>query len=145
MKHRKNADESATLNPKGGQQTRVCIPQYQNSGTQGPMWGKIIKNCGIKANDKVLIRMKGGCKQYNLPPGNIGKRDVPYFLRRSNNVIDLASSNGTLRNPYGDGSLLYVAAEIEELKDGHYDFQVKFDGTIDSAEILNMYGDVYAR
>jgi hypothetical protein len=37
--------------------------------------------------------------------------------------------------------LLYIAVEIDELADGHYDFTIKFDGQIDNATIMNKYGD----
>lgn len=112
------------------------------------MWAQVIKRCGLEENDKVLIKIDGGCSQYtNLPPPNVGKRsiDTSSFSRRTNGVVDLASSNDTLRDPYGDGSLLYVATQIDYLANGHYDFQVNFDGAIESVEILNLYGDVYAK
>ena len=136
-----NKATTATLNPKGGAQTRWCVPMYQNSGTQGPMLSNFLQRCGVKANDKILVKIKGGCKSYNFPT----KRDdshIPILRSRAN--IELDSSNATLRNPQGDGSLLYVAVEIDELADGHYDFTVKFDGQIDNATIMNKYGEEYA-
>jgi hypothetical protein len=105
------------------------------------MLSKFLNKCDVKANDKILIKIKGGCKSYNFPK----KRDdshIPVLRSRTN--IRLDSSNATLRNPQGDGSLLYIAVEIDELADGHYDFTVNFDGQIDNATIMNKYGEEYA-
>jgi hypothetical protein len=132
---------TATFNPKGGAQTRWCVPKYQNSATQGPMLAKFISKCGIKANDKILVKIKGGCRSYNFPKKRDGT-NTPVLKARAN--IELESSNSTLRNPYGDGSLQYVAVSVDELADGHYDFTVNFDGQIDNATILNKYGEIYA-
>jgi hypothetical protein len=95
----------------------------------------------VNANDKILVKIKGGCKSYNFPM----RRDdshIPVLRSRTN--IQLDSSNATLRNPQGDGSLLYVAVEIDELADGRYDFTVKFDGQISNVTIMNKYGEEYA-
>ncbi|KAJ7226193.1 hypothetical protein C8J57DRAFT_1481795 [Mycena rebaudengoi] len=156
----------ATLNPVGGGQTRWCVPRYQNSGTQGPMLSNFLRRCGLKAKDKVLVKIKGGCNKYKFPrnfepdstfdvfnPVPVSPTSTPPVLinqvpahtlqRRA--TVQLDASNGTLRNPNGDSSLTYVAVEIDELADGHYDFQVTFEGgTIDNVTVMNKYGDEYA-
>lgn len=89
-----------------------------------------------------MVKIKGGCKSYSFPPTKRDDKHIPVLNPRT--TIQLDSYNTTLRNPQGDGSLLYVAVEIDELVNGHYDFTVKFDGQIDNATIMNKYGDEYA-
>ncbi|KAJ6589942.1 hypothetical protein DFH09DRAFT_1074433 [Mycena vulgaris] len=161
----------ATLNPIGGAQTRWCVPQYQNSGTQGPMLSNFLEKCGVQAKDKVLVKIKGGCSKYNFPRNfkpaysifddvfrplpvsptpthpavNNNEMNAAHILQRRA-TVQLDASNATLRNPNGDSSLTYVAVEIDELADGHYSFQVSFAGgtTIDNVTVMNKYGDEYA-
>ncbi|PPQ79314.1 hypothetical protein CVT24_007814 [Panaeolus cyanescens] len=171
----------AVLNPRGGAQTRWCVPKYQNSGTQGPMLSNFLKKCGVKGKDKMMVKIKGGCKRFNFARseleseaerfdfGEFGLAPAPNPVHTPTNptsapivpktlpreslgghvlqrraTIQLDASNGTLRNPNGDSSLLYVAVEIDELADGHYEFNVQFDGTIESVTVLNKYGEDYA-
>jgi hypothetical protein len=48
------------------------------------------------------------------------------LLASSNFFRDFCPVSGRdgspVRNPYGDGSLQYIATNIDELEDGHYDF-----------------------
>ncbi|KAF7288984.1 hypothetical protein MIND_01415100 [Mycena indigotica] len=154
----------ATLNPVSGLQTRWCVPRYQNSGTQGPMLSKFLRKCGVNAKDKVLVKIKGGCNKYNFPrelPVNAPAPRAdsfdpaitetpaaasPSLERRKSTTVKLDASNATLRNPYGDSSLTYVAVEIDELADGDYTFEVSLSGgsSIDNVTILNKYGETYA-
>ncbi|KAJ7334023.1 hypothetical protein DFH08DRAFT_879944 [Mycena albidolilacea] len=160
----------AVLNPVGGAQTRWCVPRYQNSGTQGPMMSNVVLRCDLKAKDKVLVRIVGGCSKYNFPRnfeeeystfGDLFKpvpispvptptlpvlKNTGMHTPRRRATIQLDASNATLRNPNGDSSLTYVAVEIDELADGHYDFEVSFAGgaAIDNVTVLNKYGDQYA-
>ncbi|KAJ6571555.1 hypothetical protein B0H19DRAFT_662564 [Mycena capillaripes] len=158
----------ATLNPVGGAQTRWCVPRYQNSGTQGPMLSNFLRRCGLGAKDKVLVKINGGCNKFNFPrnfePDSILDvfkpvpvlesqtptppvltNEVTTHLLQRRATVQLDAFNGTLRNPNGDLSLTYVAVEIDELADGHYTFQVSFEGgTIDNFTVMNKYGDEYA-
>jgi hypothetical protein len=102
------------------------------------MLSRVLANCGInKAGQKMLVRIVGGCSQYAPPERR--------FLGARDTVIDLDNYNSTLRNPNGDGSLLYVGVGLGELADGHYDLKVNFNGTIDNVTVLDAYGEEYAR
>jgi hypothetical protein len=159
----------ASLNAVNGAQTRWCVPWYQNRGTQGPMLSNVIRRCGLKAKDKILVKIIGGCSKYeftrNFEEEYFIADDlftpVPNFLvpthpvwnntgvhtPRRRATVQLDASNATLRNPNGDSTLTYVAVGIDELADGHYDFAVSFAGaaTIDNVTILNKYGEEYAK
>jgi hypothetical protein len=111
------------------------------------MMSRLISACGIlgKKNQKIKVRIVGGCKNIPIPPSNglvprsIAERQETSF------VVDLSSSNSTLRDPDEDGSLKYVAANFDQLADGTYSVGVTFDGIIERVAIVNKYGDEYAR
>jgi len=121
----------------GAFSTRVCVPWYQNSGTQGPMLSRIQAVCGLKRGEQLKVRIKGGCKSYNVRRQAGQSRDATQ--------IDLTGANSTLRDPYGDGSLTYVGLSLGELPFGKYDIAFATDSQIDSAVVVNSAGDEYAR
>jgi hypothetical protein len=128
----------------GGFATEVCVPAWQNSKTQGPILGIFARRCNLKAGDKFLLRLEGGCDRFRFP----ARRDVePTFnmlARRSSNE-SISGSNGTLADPNGDGSLTYVATHLGQLKAGNYEFDLDLSGaTVVQVEVVNQYGDSYA-
>jgi hypothetical protein len=142
----------AVFNPKGGAQTRLCIPRYQNSGTQGPILNEFIKHCGMSQGDKMMIKVEGGCagraintspppkRRYIEVPDNIPKG----IARRADTTnIDLTGANATLRNPNGDKSLQYISVEFPDLVDGVYDMHLSFDNTqkITNLTVIDEDGD----
>jgi hypothetical protein len=128
-----------------GPQTRVCIPAYQNSGTQGPMLGSLRNRCDLQKGDKVKVKIDGGCKGFKFEKREAeGTLDHAFLHRRADATVSLTGSNATLRNPMGDGSLLYISLETDELADGHYDFSVAYAGTIQNVTVMNAYGEEYA-
>ena len=130
----------ASFEEGGGFSTRVCVPWYQNSGTQGPMLSRILDVCGLKSGEQVRIRIKGGCK-------NLVRRQEPSSAEESSapTTMDLSEANSTLRDPYGDGSLTYIALPLGELADGRYDVNVKFAGNVEKIAVVNDAGDEYSR
>lgn len=120
----------------GGFSSRVCVPWYQNSGTQGPMLSRILAVCGLQKGQQLKVRIKGGCKNNNVRRQQSGS---------SNTQLDLSGKNDTLRDPYGDGSVTYVAVGLGELSLGRYEVAFSTDTDIDSAVVLNSAGDEYAR
>jgi hypothetical protein len=125
----------------GGLATRVCIPALQNSQTQGPILGRFVQVCDLKKGEKFLVRLEGGCSQFSFPPKE--RRDGNAFWPRTTTIL-VSQTNNTLRNPNGDGSLTYVAVDLGQLQNGHYDIVATFNGTIAQASVLNQYGDSYA-
>ncbi|KAL2022194.1 hypothetical protein VTK56DRAFT_6023 [Thermocarpiscus australiensis] len=137
----------------GGLATHVCVPSSQNSRLQGPILSNIQRYCGLKKGDKVLVRLIGGCSQFNFPArqardlggskdenesGALGIRDITPQGTFSN-------SSSFLLDPYGDKSLTYVGIPLDELDAGHYDLEVRFSGQeVVRAEVLNQYGESYA-
>ncbi|KAM3067037.1 hypothetical protein ACMFMG_011817 [Clarireedia jacksonii] len=122
----------AAFNQKSNVQTRTCIHWYQNSGTQAPLLGQLVRNCELQRGDKVLVQIEGGC------PG--------FPLKRSlREIVHVTSTNATLHNPAGDGSFTYIALDLGELDSGHYDLDVSLDGHVDNITILDVNGDSYAR
>ncbi|KAK4147305.1 uncharacterized protein C8A04DRAFT_24548 [Dichotomopilus funicola] len=143
----------------GSLATRVCVPRKQNSGFQGPLLGNLVKKCDLKKGEKVLVRLKGGCKQFSFTPRR-DLHDEDFILDSDEGTHELSGpvqardvtegpnfgdSSSELLDPYQDGSLTYVAVPLGELADGHYDMEAKFLGkTVVRAEVLNLYGDSYA-
>jgi hypothetical protein len=80
----------------------------------------------------MLIHIEGGCPGFPLQKS---RRDT----------IHLSSTNATLRNPQGDGSLTYVFVDLGELEDGHYDLDISVDGTVDNLTVIDSYGEIYAK
>jgi hypothetical protein len=143
---------AAVFNPVGGAQTRLCIPRYQNSGTQGPILREFIKQCGMAAGDKMLIKVEGGCAGRATNTSPPPKRryievpdEIPRALARQAATSNIAfgSANGTLRNPNGDGSLQYVSLEFDDLVDGVYNVQVSFDNAdkVSNVTVVDEDGD----
>lgn len=140
---------AAQYNQQGNAQTALCIEHYQNSGTQAPMLGGITRNCKPSKSDKLLIRVEGGC------PDHFIKRDddeavdahISHLMPRQEgtNKLTISSANATLRDPMGDGSLTYVAVDLGELQDGHYDLNVALDGPVTNVTVLEADGETYAR
>ncbi|RTE68450.1 hypothetical protein BHE90_017172 [Fusarium euwallaceae] len=145
----------AAFNQATNVQTRLCIEQYQNSGTQAPILSALVRECKLKPGDKVLYRVEGGC------PGNIVKRDETQeappadltdtaavaaraLLPRAGTAIQLSGNNATLRDPRGDGSLTYVAIDLGTLQDGHYDLKVNLNGAVSNITVLDSDGETYA-
>jgi hypothetical protein len=121
-------------------QSQTCIDWYQNSGTQAPIISGIVRNCDIKAGDKMLVHIEGGCSQF------VYKRSqLPDRMLQRRQTIQVSSSNATLRNPNGDGSLTYVAVDLGELANGHYDVQITLDGQVTNVTVLDSDGEEYAR
>jgi hypothetical protein len=142
----------------GGLATRVCVPRSQNSRLQGPILSDIQRLCGLKKGDKVLVRLAGGCGQFNFPvrkvrdlgstdededededeSGVLGVRDITPEGTFSN-------SSSFLLDPHGDESLTYVGIPLGELEAGHYELEAQFSGQeVVRAEVLNQYGESYA-
>lgn len=132
------------LNQKGNVQTKMCIPQYQNSGTQGPLMSRIVHHCGMKKNNRVLVRLEGGCSRFakRAEPDGAESGGTGTLQRRE--TIQISTANATLRDPYGDGSLTYVAVDLGELEDGHYDLRLDVGGRVDNVTVLDSGGDAYA-
>ena len=108
------------------------------------MLGSLVTKCGLVKDDKIKVRIEGGCKGFNFQKRDeLGELDHAYLQTRDT-TLSLTSSNATLRNPMGDGSMTYVALTTDELDNGHYDFTVDFDGPIHNVTVMNKYGDVYA-
>jgi hypothetical protein len=129
----------------GGDATKICIPAYQNSGTQGPMLSILIDKCNLQEDDQIKVRIKGGCKNV-LGPRQLSEASTPSTApQASPSVVSLTGSNDTLRNPYGNGSLQYVWVDLGELQNGRYDIEASFDGEIGKVAILNSDGYEYAR
>jgi len=122
----------------------MCIEGYQNSGTQGPMLGRIVQECGLKKAARIKVRIEGGCKSFNFEERDRLGLLNDAFLQSRSETLSLQASNATLRDPMGDGSLTYVALTTDELEDGHYDFTVSFDGPIHNVTVLDKYGESYA-
>ncbi|KAH6618315.1 hypothetical protein B0J18DRAFT_275982 [Chaetomium sp. MPI-SDFR-AT-0129] len=147
----------------GGLATKVCVPKEQNSKFQGPQLSDLVRECDLKKGEKVLIRLKGGCKQFSFTPrqarrdsedtdfildseetgdshelsGPVQARDVP-------EGPNFGDSTSELLDPYQDGSLTYVAIPLGELADGHYELDAKIPGkSVVRAEVVNLYGDSY--
>ncbi|KAL2867735.1 uncharacterized protein BJX67DRAFT_352169 [Aspergillus lucknowensis] len=138
----------ASWNQAENAQTALCIERYQNSGTQGPILQKITKYCKPNEGDKMLIRVEGGCG------GARAKReDEPEYFpfpalmprQEDSTSLTISSSNATLRDPMGDGSLTYVAVDLGELDDGHYDLEVNLDGPVTNVTVLEADGETYAQ
>ncbi|KAL2803133.1 hypothetical protein BJX63DRAFT_437240 [Aspergillus granulosus] len=122
---------AAQYNQEGNAQTALCIERYQNSGTQGPILGAITRNCKPNKGDKLLIRVEGGCPDY--------------FIKRDDEAADILHTNATLRDPMGDGLLTYVAVDLGELQDGHYNLDVALDGRVTNLTVLEGDGETYVR
>jgi len=142
----------AAFNPLGGAQTALCIDGAQNSRTQGPMLGEFVRQCMNKKGDKMLVRIAGGCSQFmqTPPPRMLKPREQQQQQQQrqpqhdSHGAIQLSASNGTLSDPLGDSSLLYIAVDIGEVSNGAYDLGVSFDGTVENVTVLDNDGIVYA-
>jgi hypothetical protein len=124
----------------------LCIEQYQNSGTQGPILADLVQYCNLRRGDKVLYRVEGGC------PSTIVKREEDHveespalYPRADSTTITLSGANATLRDPNGDGSLTYVAIDLGTLQDGNYNIGVNLDGTVDNVTVLDSDGNKYAK
>jgi hypothetical protein len=136
----------------GGLATRVCVPKEQNSRLQGPMLSNIQSYCGLKKGDKVLVRLVGGCGQFNFPARqarNLDKLDggakAALAARDITPSGNFSDSSSFLLDPYGDKSMTYVGIPLGELEAGHYDIDARFPGqAVVRAEVLNQYGESYA-
>jgi hypothetical protein len=143
-----NADESilAMFLEGGGLATTVCVPAAQNSRTQGPIMSRVQDLCDLKMGDKVLLRIVGGCSQYNFtqPPTNGGGRNK--ITDAHETVKDaISNSSTTLLDPFQDGSLTYVGVPLGELEAGRYQLDISMSSElVTRAEVLNQYGDSYA-
>ena len=128
------------MNQDNVAQSTLCIPWYQNSGTQAPIISALVRNCKITQGSKVLVHIEGGCGAFTK------KRTVHdgRSLQRRQG-LQISGTNSSLLNPYGDGSLTYVATDLGVLQGGHYDLQVNLGGQIDNVTVLDNDGDVYAR
>ncbi|KAK9443847.1 uncharacterized protein VB005_02372 [Metarhizium brunneum] len=143
---------AAAFNQKINVQTRLCIDAYQNSGTQAPILSKLVQYCPIKKGDKTLFRVEGGCgsasvkrdfnpklgHQPTTPPLGVLQR------RQEDSTFHFFSANATLRDPYGDGSLTYVAINLGALDDGRYHLEITLDGQVDNLTVLDIDGTNYA-
>ncbi|KAI9369635.1 hypothetical protein BJX61DRAFT_518755 [Aspergillus egyptiacus] len=137
----------AQYNQEGNAQTALCIERYQNSGTQGPILRAITRVCKPSKGDKLLIRVEGGCPDYFIKRDDEVAELPPVLMPRQEetNTLTISSANATLRDPLGDGSLTYVAVDLGELPDGHYDLDVALDGPVTNVTVLEADGDTYAR
>jgi ATP phosphoribosyltransferase regulatory subunit HisZ len=108
------------------------------------MLSRLLSVCGSKAGDKVKVRIKGGCSHIT---GREKSFDLGKIETRStdSSTISFDASNDTLRDPYGDGSLQYIALPLGNLQNGHYDLKVTFDGAIDSLAVITASGTEYAK
>jgi hypothetical protein len=139
----RNARIVAMASDGGGLATQVCVPEWQNSRTQGPIFSGFVRVCGLKAGEKFLNRLEGGCDQFNFPVRRNVEPAVNMLDRRASSG-SISGSNRTLMNPNGDGSLKYVATDMGALKAGHYDLNLDMLGaTVARAEVVNRYGDSY--
>ncbi len=138
----------------GGLATRVCVPKSQNSRLQGPMLSNIQQYCGLKKGDKVLIRLVGGCGQFNFPArqardlGNntitAGAENAALAARDITPGGAFSNSSSVLLDPFGDKSLTYVGISLGELDAGHYELDTQFPGQkVVRAEVVNQYGESY--
>jgi len=141
--------------------TTLCIPNKENSA-QGQLWSQTINKCGLIHGDKFLLRVVGGCERYitsaapwpgeatwvlaRPPPpppptsprkraGEPGPGTTLSISDFSNELIDLC----------GDGTFLYVAADIGELYFGTYHLKVQIDGVVKRLVVLDNQGTAYAR
>jgi hypothetical protein len=101
------------------------------------MLSSVVTVCRLKRGDQLKVRIKGGCKSYNVPRQAGQSGDTSH--------TDLAGANSSLRDPYGDRSLTYVGLSLGELPFGKYDIVFSTDDQIDGAAVLNSAGDEYAR
>lgn len=150
----------------GGFATRVCVPAQQNSRFQGPLLSNLVRKCDLKKGEKVLVRLKGGCRQFSFTPRRdldnadfiLDTKEIPDSEEEGSHALSgpvqardvpegptFDGSTSELLDPYEDGSLTYVAIPLGELADGHYELEAKIPGkTVTRAEVVNLYGDAYA-
>ena len=115
----------------------TCIPVDQNQGQQGERFRKFEGNCGPSKGDCFIVRMKGGC--------NLRKRDTPNVtdmekrqVQMSNTTFE-ASSNKL--SSIGNSSFIYIP--FQDLRNGHYNVEVRFEGSIEGISVIDSEGDTY--
>ena len=119
----------------------MCINWYQNSGTQGPLLGRVVTKCAMSAGDKLLIKIEGGCSQFAPTANTVQTKGILHKRQ----TISISDSNTTLRNPFADGSLTYVAVNLGDLGPGTYNLQVSLGGQVDNLTVLDSDGETYAK
>lgn len=150
--HSLTPHEASNLESDNGV-TTLCIPNKENSA-QGQLWSQTINKCGLVDGDKFLLRVVGGCERYiNSPapcPGEVTwllanppphKREEP----GPDNTLVISDFSNELVDLYGDGTFLYVAADIGELYSGTYHLKVQIDGLVKRLVVLDNSGIGYAR
>ena len=100
----------------------------------------LIRQCDLKKDDKVLVKIEGGCKGITKRDGLVEDENL---LKRD--TLQLSNYNTTLRDPNGDGTLTYIWTDLGELANGHYDLKIDVQGQIDNLTIIDSEGEVYAR
>ena len=99
----------------------------------------------------MLVRIEGGCSGARATPPTPRSEDVVLNPKSESTIFkrdsswQLFSSNATIRDPYGDGSLRYIAIHLGELDDGHYDIRLNIAGQIQNISVVNVDGDVLAK
>jgi len=143
--------------------TTLCIPNKENSA-QGQLWSQTINKCGLVDGDKFLLRVVGGCERYinsaapcpgevtwllaHPPPPPPPPPTLPRKRAEEpgpDNTLLISDFSNELVDLYGDGTFLYVAADIGELYFGTYHLKVQIDGVVKRLVVLDNQGTAYAR
>jgi hypothetical protein len=95
----------------------------------------------MSAGDKLLIKIEGGCSQFAPTANTVQTKGVLHKRQ----TISVSDSNTTLRNPFADGSLTYVAVNLGDLGPGTYNLQVSLGGQVDNLTVLDSDGETYAK
>lgn len=124
---------------------RTCIQSSQNSGAQGKLFNKFVRNCSPGRGKKFIIRMKGGCNYRN------GKRDdaaestdSPRHSSAERRADDGSTAfNASSNVLYSWENNTYMYIPFENLRDGHYSLNLAFSGSVNSLQVLDSQGDSY--
>ena len=126
---------------------RTCIPKSQNSGAQGRVLARFVRQCKPKLNDQFVLRIRGGCELRN----RLVKRDGPsghVLSKRQGVATTFDASSNQLRVISPNDTYVYVP--LADLQSGSIALDMKYDAEgaggdvrIQRMEVIDSDGDLY--